>query len=72
MKLATGTVVRGKVIFDGEALPEGTLVTVLGRDGAESFEVPPDLEHDLDLALAEAARGETLSAAEVVARLRAI
>lgn len=62
----------GKVNFDGDALPDGTAVTVLGRDGDEWFEVPPGLEQELDLALEEAARGEIMPAAQVVARLRAI
>ena len=33
MKLATGTVVNGKIVLDGAALPEGTVVTVLAPEG---------------------------------------
>lgn len=70
MQLATGTVVDGKIIVEGEPLPEGTVVTILARDSDETFEVPPDLEADLQASLAEAARGETLSADELLRRLR--
>jgi hypothetical protein len=31
MQLATGTVVDGKVVVEGESLPEGTRVTILLR-----------------------------------------
>ncbi|MFT3820257.1 MAG: hypothetical protein QM750_22025 [Rubrivivax sp.] len=69
MKLATGTVVDGKVVIQGEPLPEGLRVTVLARD-EQTFEVPPDLEDDLLASMAEAQRGETLPADEVLSRLR--
>lgn len=35
----------------------------------ETFDVPQELEADLDASLAEADRGDTLSAAELLARL---
>ena len=57
MKLATGTVVEGKVVIDGDTLPEGMIVTVLAREVDETFEVPLDLERELDESLAHAARG---------------
>ena len=71
MKLATGTVVEGKVVIEGSALPEGAVVTVLAPEGDETFAVPPDLEQELDESLAQAARGETVPVDEVLARLRA-
>jgi hypothetical protein len=71
MKLATGTIVDGRVVLDGDGLPEGTIVTVLAPEGDETFEVPPELERELDESLAQAARGETIPVAEVLARLRA-
>jgi hypothetical protein len=40
MQLATGTVVEGKVVVEGEALPEGARVTILVREADEPFEVP--------------------------------
>lgn len=70
MKIATGTVVDGKVVVRGEPLPEGTVVTVLAREAGERFEVPAELEPELLASLAEADRGEAVSADEVLGRLR--
>jgi hypothetical protein len=72
MQLATGTVVNGKVVVEGEALPEGAMVTILVREADETFEVPPELEAELLESIAEADRGETISAAELIERLRRI
>lgn len=71
MKLATGTVVNGKIVLDGEALPEGTVVTVLAREGDGTFIVPPELEQELDESIAQSLRGETIPASEVIRKLRA-
>jgi hypothetical protein len=46
MQLATGTVVGGKVVVEGDPLPEGTVVTILARESDETFEVPPELERN--------------------------
>jgi len=46
MKLATGTVIEGKVVIEGDPLPEGCVVTVLAPDGDETFAVPPDRGDD--------------------------
>ena len=72
MQLATGTVVDGKIVLEGATLPEGTVVTVLARDSDETFELPPELEAELAASIAEADRGETISAAELFDRLRRI
>lgn len=72
MQLATGTVVNGKVVVEGEALPEGAMVTILVREADETFEVPPELEAELLESIAEADRGETISADELIERLRRI
>ncbi len=72
MQLATGTVVDGKVVVEGESLPEGTRVTILVREADETFEVPPELEAELLESIAEADRGETTSAEEMIERLRRI
>lgn len=72
MKLATGTVVEGKVVIDGDALPEGTVVTVLAPEVDEIFDVPPELEHELNESLEQAARGETIPVAEAIRQMRAI
>ena len=72
MQLATGTVIGGKVIVEGASLPDGTVVTILAREMDETFEVPEELEAELLAAIAEADRGETISAAELLERLRRI
>ena len=70
MKLATGKVVEGKVVLEGRSLREGAVVTVIAREDDETFDVPPELEAELRQSLAEAARGEFVSADEVLRRLR--
>lgn len=72
MQIATGTVVGGKVIVEGDPLPEGAVVTILAREADETFEVPPELEAELLESIAQAERGETISAEEVLERLRRI
>jgi hypothetical protein len=72
MQLTTGIVVGGKVVVEGDPLPEGTVVTILARDADETFEVPPELEAELLESIAQADRGETISADEVIERLRRI
>ena len=70
MKPATGTVIDGKVIVEGDPLREGSVVTIVAREEHETFEVPTDLEPELDESIAQAARGEAISAAELLRRLR--
>jgi len=72
MQLATGTVVGGKVVVEGDPLPEGAVVTILAREADETFEVPPELEAELLESIAQADRGETISAEEMLERLRRI
>ena len=72
MQLATGTVVDGKIVVEGDPLPEGAVVTILARDADETFEVPPELEAELLESIAQAERGETISAEQVLERLRRI
>ena len=70
MQLTTGTVVGGKIVVEGDPLPEGTVVTILARETDETFVIPPELEAELLESIAEADRGETTSADEVLRRLR--
>jgi hypothetical protein len=72
MQLATGIVMDGKIIVEGEPLPDGTVVTILAREADETFEVPPELEAELLESIAEADRGETIPADELLQRLRRI
>jgi len=69
MKIATGKVVGGKVVVEGAPLEEGTSVTVLARDGERGFTLSPEEEAELLLSIAEADRGETVPAEEVLERL---
>ena len=61
---------NGKVVVDGDPLPEGAVVTILAREADETFEVPPELEAALQESIAQADRGETNSADELIERLR--
>lgn len=69
MKVATGKVIDGKVVVEGVSLEEGASVTVIAKDDDGSFELTPEQEAELLLSLAEADRGETISAEEVLAKL---
>jgi hypothetical protein len=69
MKIATGRVVGGKVVVDGMPLEEGALVTVLARDDEKGFTLSPEEEAEILLSIAEADRGETISAEELLAKL---
>lgn len=70
MLITTGRVRGGKIEVDTAALPEGTKVTVLAREGAETFALGPEDEAALLAAIAEAERGETVSATEVLSKIR--
>jgi hypothetical protein len=64
--------VRGGTIVpeEGVTLPEGTQVTVMADDQAQAFDVSPEEERELLEAIAEAERGETVRAADLLERLR--
>lgn len=70
MMIRSGRVVAGKIEVDGEPLPEGTVVTVLTREADETFELDAAAEAELLASLAEADRGETVPAEEVLRALR--
>jgi hypothetical protein len=70
MKVATGIVVDGKVVLEGEPLAEGSIVTVVAREDDEGFDVSPEEEAALLAAIAEADRGELVSWEELRERLR--
>ena len=72
MQLATGTFIGGNIVFEGEPLAEGAVVTILAREADETFEVPPELEAELLASIAEADRGDTITADALVERLRRI
>ena len=69
MKIATGKVVDGKVVIEGDPLEEGASVTVLARDAEDGFTLSSDEEAELLLSIAQADRGETIPAEEVLQKL---
>ncbi len=58
MRIATGTVIDGKVVCEGDPLVEGAIVVVLALDEDETFEVTEAEEEALLDAIAQADRGE--------------
>ena len=70
MKVATGTVVDGKVVVEGETLAEGETVTVLLREKSEAFELTPEEEDELLDSIASIERGEFISGEQLLERLR--
>lgn len=70
MRVATGTVVDGKVVVEGEALAEGSTVTIVLRDAGESFDLTPEEEAELLESIAAIERGEFFSGNQLLERLR--
>ena len=54
MSVAVGTVRDGKVVLEGIALPEGSVVTVLADDDRPPVKLAPELEAELQAAIDEA------------------
>jgi hypothetical protein len=69
MRIASGKVVDGRVELDSE-LPEGASVTVLAREGDETFEADAETETMLLQAIAQCERGETTPMVELLSELR--
>ena len=70
MKVATGRIVEGKVVLEGEPLAEGSVVTVVVTEDDERFEVSPEDERALLAAIAQAERGQVISWEELREQLR--
>ncbi len=70
MLITTGKVQGGTIKLDESNLPEGAVVTVLAPEGDETFELAPAEEAKLLAAIAEAERGETISAADLLKKIR--
>ena len=70
MQVFTALVKGGVIVPDeGVELPEGSRVTVIADEAEASFEVSADEEEKLAESIAEADRGDVISAAEVLRRL---
>jgi len=70
MHVATGTVIGGKIVVEGLALPEGTIVTVLTPDDEPAVRLPPTLERELLETIDEADREEGGAGPEFIESLR--
>ena len=70
MKVATGRVVGGKVVLEGEPLAEGSVVTVVAREDDEAFNVSPEEERALLEAIAQADGGQVVSWEQLREQLR--
>jgi hypothetical protein len=70
MRVTSGRIVSGRVVVDGEPLPEGSVVTILSRKADETFQLDETAERELLASIAEADRGELVHAEEVLKSLR--
>ena len=70
MLITTGKVNNGVIQIDTKDLPNGTTVTVLAHEGDETFELDATQEAELLAAIAEADRGELISASELLQKIR--
>jgi hypothetical protein len=69
MKLATGKVVEGKVVVEGEPLEEGSTVTILAQEGDELFQVDPREEAELIRRMEEMKKGNFVDGDELLREL---
>ena len=70
MKVATGEVVAGRVVVEGEPLEEGCTVAVLAPESDEAFVLDSKSEEASLAAMAEADRDETITGEELMNKLR--
>lgn len=69
MKIITGTVLDGRIIVEGETLREGERVTILTREGDESFDVSAEEKRQLLESIGQADRGEFVDGEELLKEL---
>ncbi len=69
MRIISGTVCDGRVVVDGEPLPEGLRVTVLSTDAKETFRVTAEEKRMLLESIAQADRGELVDADDLLREL---
>ena len=69
MQITSGKVVNGRVVVEVD-LPEGADVALIAFDGEETFEVGPELEAILLESIAQAERGDTIPAEDLLRELR--
>jgi hypothetical protein len=67
-RVAHGRVLAGKIVVDGDPLPEGSQVSVWVED-ADGFELDPESLKELSAADASIAKGEGLTVEQLMQRL---
>jgi len=70
MRVASGTVIDGRVPLEDANLPEGAVVTVLFREDDETFETDEETERMLLESIAQCERGQTVPLEQVLEDLR--
>ena len=70
MLIIAARVIKGVIQIDSKDLPAGTTVTLLAHEGNETFELDAAQESELLAAIAEAERGELVSASELLGQIR--
>ncbi len=70
MRVATGTVVSGKVVLDGSDVADGTDVCVLTRDADDAAALSPEERAELEAGIAEADSGDMISGVAFFDHLR--
>jgi hypothetical protein len=70
MLITTGKVSGGAILVEAGSLPEGATVTILAPENDEIFQLGSEDEARLLEAVAEAERGEVVSASEVLEQIR--
>jgi hypothetical protein len=70
MRVASGTVIDGRVELRDAELPEGASVTVLLSEGDETFEADEDTERMLLSSIEQCERGQTVPFERVLQELR--
>lgn len=70
MQVFTALVKDGAIVPDeGVGLPEGSRVTVIADERETPLELTPEQEAELSESIAEADRGDVISAAQLLRRL---
>lgn len=70
MKVATGTVVDGKVIVESESVIEGATITVLLPESGKGFELSTEDENEILQSIAFIERGNFVSGEQLLEQLR--
>ena len=70
MRIATGTVVDGKIVVDDPEFKDGTDVFILTREREDNVRLAPEELAELEAGIAEVDRGEVIPGDELFARLR--